>query len=128
MIADTTDAVANINKSKIMKGEFVMEINLTKQTFDGEVIKSDVPVLVDFWASWCGPCRAVAPVISEIADEYNGRVKVCKVNVDDESALAAENAIVSIPTVIIFNKGKQVGKLVGARSFDEYADELDKLL
>ncbi len=112
----------------IYERRFFMEINLTKQTFDGEVVKSDIPVLVDFWASWCGPCRAVAPVISEIADEYNGKVKVCKVNVDDESALAAENAIVSIPTVIIFNKGKQVGKLVGARSFDEYADELDKLL
>ena len=87
-----------------------MEINLTKQTFDGEVIKSDVPVLVDFWAPWCGPCRAVAPVIAEVADEYSGKAKICKVNVDEESALAAENAIVSIPTVILFKNGKPVEK------------------
>ena len=105
-----------------------MEINLTKQTFDGEVIKSDVPVLVDFWAPWCGPCRAVAPVIAEVADEYSGKAKICKVNVDEESALAAENAIVSIPTVILFKNGKPVEKLVRARSFDEYADIIDRYL
>ncbi len=105
-----------------------MEINLTKQTFDGEVIKSDVPVLVDFWAPWCGPCRAVAPVIAEVADEYSGKAKICKVNVDEESALAAENAIVSIPTVILFKNGKPAEKLVGARSFDEYADIIDRYL
>lgn len=105
-----------------------MEINLTQTTYDGEVLKSDVPVLIDFWAPWCGPCRMVGPVIEEIAQEYEGRIKVCKVNVDEEGALAAQNAIVSIPTVILFVNGKQVGKLVGARSFDDYADLIEKFI
>lgn len=105
-----------------------MEINLTNATYDGEVIKSDVPVLVDFWASWCGPCKMVAPVISQLAQEYNGKVKVCKVNVDDESALAAQNAIVSIPTVILFVDGKPVKKLVGAHSADDYADVIEQFI
>ena len=64
-----------------------MEIELTKENYDGEVIKSNMPVLVDFWASWCGPCKMVAPIISQIAEEYNGKVKVCKVNVDDQGEL-----------------------------------------
>lgn len=105
-----------------------MEINLTQTTYDGEVLKSDVPVLIDFWAPWCGPCRMVGPVIEEIAQEYEGRIKVCKVNVDEEGVLAAQNAIVSIPTVILFSNGKQVGKLVGARSFDDYADLIEKFI
>ncbi len=105
-----------------------MEINLTKQTYDGEVVNSDVPVLVDFWAPWCGPCRMLAPVIEEIAQEYEGKVKVCKVNVDQEGELASMNAIVSIPTVILFKDGKQVGKLVGANPFDDYADLIEKFI
>lgn len=105
-----------------------MEINLTKQTYDGEVVNSDVPVLVDFWAPWCGPCRMLAPVIEEIAQEYEGKVKVCKVNVDEEGELASMNAIVSIPTVILFKDGKQVGKLVGANPFDDYADLIEKFI
>lgn len=105
-----------------------MEINLTKQTYDGEVVNSDVPVLVDFWAPWCGPCRILAPVIEEIAQEYEGKVKVCKVNVDQEGELASMNAIVSIPTVILFKDGKQVGKLVGANPFDDYADLIEKFI
>ena len=105
-----------------------MEINLTNSTFDGEVIKSDIPVLVDFWASWCGPCRMVAPVIEEIANEYSGKVKVCKVNVEEASELASRNAIVSIPTVILFVNGKPVSKLVGAHAFDDYADMIDQYI
>lgn len=105
-----------------------MEIKLTKEIYDGEVLKSEVPVLVDFWAPWCGPCQMLGPVISEIAEEYNGRVKVCKVNVDEESELAAQNAIVSIPTVILFHQGKVAGRLVGARSFDDYADLLEEFI
>jgi thioredoxin 1 len=105
-----------------------MEINLTKQNYDGEVIKSEMPVLVDFWAPWCGPCGMLSPVISEIADEYEGKVKVCKVNVDEEGELASMNAIVSIPTVILFKDGKQAGKIVGARAFDDYADLIDSVL
>ena len=105
-----------------------MEINLTNSTFDGEVIKSDIPVLVDFWASWCGPCRMVAPVIEEIANEYSGKVKVCKVNVDEASELASRNAIVSIPTVILFINGKPASKLVGAHAFDDYADMIDQYI
>ena len=105
-----------------------MEINLTKQTYDGEVVKSNIPVLVDFWAPWCGPCRMLAPVIEEVAQEYEGKVKVCKVNVDEEGELASMNAIVSIPTVILFKDGKQVGKLVGANPFDDYADLIEKFI
>lgn len=105
-----------------------MEIELTKQTYDGEVTKSPIPVLVDFWAPWCGPCRMLAPTIEEIAKEYDGKVKVCKVNVDNEGELASMNAIVSIPTVLIFNNGVQTDKVVGAHSFDDYADILEKYI
>ena len=105
-----------------------MEIELTKENYDGEVIKSNMPVLVDFWASWCGPCKMVAPIISQIAEEYNGKVKVCKVNVDDQGELAAQNAIVSIPTVILFIDGKPVKKIVGAHSLDDYEDAIDEFI
>lgn len=100
---------------------------LTKGNFN-ETILSNKPVLVDFWASWCGPCRMVSPVIDQIAEEYDGKIIVGKVNVDDEGALAAEYAVVSIPTVIVFKDGKPVEKLVGAHSADDYADMIDKVL
>ena len=103
-----------------------MEIKLTQANFDGEVVKSNIPVLVDFWATWCGPCRMVAPVIEKISKEYEGKIKVGKVNVDEEGALATVNGIVSIPTVMLFVNGKMVEKLVGARGFDEYAEIIEK--
>lgn len=93
-----------------------------------EAILSSKPVLVDFWASWCGPCRMVSPIIDQIAEEYDGKIIAGKVNVDEEGALAAEYAVVSIPTVILFKDGKPAEKLVGAHSGDDYADMIDKVL
>lgn len=105
-----------------------MELTLSKSNFDQEVLKSPIPVLVDFWASWCGPCKMVSPIISNIAEEYQGRLKVGKVNVDEEGPLATEYGIVSIPTVIIFVNGKMVEKVIGANSQDDYEDVIDKYI
>lgn len=90
------------------------DIKLTDQNFEEEVIKSDVPVLVDFWAEWCGPCRMVAPVVEQISKEYKGKLKVCKLNVDDSPKTASSYDIMSIPTLAIFKNGKVVDKIVGA--------------
>jgi len=90
------------------------EITLTKNNFEKEVIKSDVPVLVDFWATWCGPCRMVAPIIAEIAEERKD-IKVGKINVDEEPALAAKYGIEAIPSVFLFKNGEVAAKSVGYR-------------
>ena len=92
------------------------EITITTQNFEAEVLQSDVPVLVDFWASWCGPCRMIAPAIARIAEDYVGRVKVGKINVDEQPQLAAHFGIVSIPTVKVFRGGQCTASLVGLRS------------
>lgn len=89
-------------------------ITLTKDNFEDEVLNSDVPVLVDFWASWCGPCRMISPIIEEIAAEENG-IKVGKVNVDDEPELASTYNIMSIPTIMVFKNGEVVNVAVGAK-------------
>jgi len=101
---------------------------LTKATFEQEVMLSEKPVLIDFWASWCGPCRMVSPIIDKLSEEYEGKIKVLKVNVDEETQLASEFAIVSIPTVLLIKNGKIVEKSVGARSFDDFCDMIDKHL
>ena len=90
-----------------------MEITLTKGNFEDEVLKSEIPVLVDFWASWCGPCKMLAPTVAQIAEEYSGKIKVGKVNVDEEESLSREYAIVSIPTVILFKNGKPEKTSIG---------------
>lgn len=90
-----------------------MEITVTTQNFDDEVLKSDKPVLVDFWASWCGPCKMLSPVISEIAEEKAAAIKVGKVNVDSEGELAQRFGIMSIPTLILFRNGKAEKTSVG---------------
>ena len=89
------------------------EINLTTEQFEQEVLQSDIPVLLDFWATWCGPCRMLAPVVEEIAEEYDGKVKVCKVNVDEEEALAVRFGISSIPTLLVFKNGQLTDTSVG---------------
>ena len=91
------------------------EITLTGENFEQEVLQSDIPVLVDFWATWCGPCRMLGPVIAQIAEEKAGELKVGKVNVDEEPLLAAEFKVASIPTVMLFREGKVAGKAIGAR-------------
>ncbi len=91
------------------------EITITKENFEVEVMKSDKPVLIDFWAPWCGPCKMLSPIITEIAKEYDGKVKVGKVNVDEQSELSSAFRVASIPTVIVMKKGKVTNTSVGYR-------------
>ena len=95
----------------------VLQIN--EKNFENEVLKSKVPVLVDFWAEWCGPCRAIAPIVEEIAKDLNGKLKVAKINVDDNQELAAKFHIMSIPTLLIFKNGEPVDHIIGAMPKDE---------
>lgn len=106
-------------------GRKYMEITLTQDNFDAEVLSSDVPVLVDFWAAWCGPCRMLAPVIEEIAGEYEGKIKVGKVNADEEEALAARFGIGSIPTLILFRGGEAVATEIGFKPKEEIVSMIE---
>ena len=96
-----------------------MEIELYKETFEQEVLQSDIPVLVDFWATWCGPSKMIAPIVKEIADEYDGKILVGKVNVDEEPDLTMQYNVSSIPTLMVFKNGLLVNKAVGYREKDE---------
>jgi len=103
-------------------------VDITNDTFEEVVLKSEIPVVVDFWASWCGPCRMVAPIMEELANEFEGRVKIAKVNVDDQGELAAKFRIMSIPTILIFKNGQATEKIVGARSKVEFVELIEKQL
>ena len=103
-------------------------IHITNENFETEVKKSDIPVLVDFWASWCGPCKMVAPVMDALAEEFDGKVKIAKVNVDDEGELALKFSVMSIPTVFLFQNGEIKDKAVGAYAADHYRGMIEKQL
>ncbi|MDR2192696.1 MAG: thioredoxin [Endomicrobium sp.] len=101
------------------------ELNLTETNFAKEVLESDIPVLVDFWAPWCGPCKMLSPVIEELAKEYEGKAKVCKLNTDENMTLSSQFQITSIPCVIVFKGGKAVEKIVGFRPKNDIKKVID---
>jgi thioredoxin 1 len=103
-------------------------ITLTSGEFDQQVLKSDVPVLIDFWAVWCGPCRMIAPHIDALAAEYAGKVKIMKVNIDEEREITERYNIMSIPTLLFFKSGKVVDQVVGAVPKSAIAGKLEPLL
>jgi thioredoxin 1 len=103
-------------------------IALTEGNFDQEVVKSQMPVLVDFWAEWCGPCKMIAPILDEVAQEYDGRIKIGKVNIDDQQGLAAQYGIRAIPTLLLFKNGEVSEQIVGLRSKRDLKASLDKVL
>jgi thioredoxin 1 len=105
-----------------------MVVNVTDETFDAEVMQSDLPVLVDLWAPWCGPCRMVGPVVESLAEKYDGKFKFCKVNVDENRQTASSYNVMSIPTLIFFKGGQAVDTVVGAVPETLLQEKIDKLL
>lgn len=104
------------------------EVILNDANFEAEVLKSEGPVMVDFWATWCGPCRMLGPVVEELAGEYAGKVKVCKLNVDEAPDTSAKYRITSIPTIIFFKNGEVAGQTVGLQSKSALQEKLNALL
>jgi len=100
----------------------------TDADFEDVVLKSDKPVLVDFWAPWCGPCKVVGPILEELAQDYDGKAKIVKVNVDEEKETAGALGIRSIPTVVLYNNGEVVDTFIGARPKDEFVNLLKKIV
>ena len=101
-------------------------LSVNTGNFEEEVLKCDIPVLVDFWAAWCGPCRMIAPVIDQLAEEYQGKVKVVKLNVDENPEISERYQIMSIPTIYLFKNGEKVDALVGARPKPSFEEMLNK--
>ena len=103
-------------------------ITFTDDNFDSEALKSDLPVVVDFWAAWCGPCRMIAPIIEQLAEEYNGKVKVGKLDVDENQGVAIKYGVRSIPTVLFLKGGQVVDTVIGAVPKSMFVDKLAKLI
>ena len=100
---------------------------LTQENFAAEVLQSSTPVLVDFWAEWCGPCKMISPVLDELAAEYDGRVKIAKVNIDEQQGLAAEYGIRAIPTLLLFQQGQVAEQIVGLKSKRDLKNSCDRV-
>jgi len=103
-------------------------IEVTDATFEQEVIKSDVPVLVDFWAVWCGPCRMIHPIVEELAQEYDGKLKVARVDVDKNNQTASQFRILSIPSLLFFKNGEKVDQVIGAVPKQQLTEKIDTIL
>jgi thioredoxin 1 len=103
-------------------------LHITEDTYQKEVLESDIPVVIDFWATWCGPCKMIAPFIEEMADEYDGKAKICKIDVDNNQQIAMQLGIRSIPTVMIFKEGKVVDTIIGAVPKARIVDRLNEYL
>ena len=119
----TPENIARYTESHVMSA-----LTITDSSFDQEVLKSDLPVVIDFWAAWCQPCRMVSPVIDELAKEYEGKVKVGKVNVDENNQIASQYGVMSIPSVMVFKNGAPSKTLVGVQSKDTYKNAIDGAL
>lgn len=102
-------------------------IKITEENFENEVLNSDIPTVVDFFATWCGPCKMLSPIIEKLAGEVSGRAKVCKADVDEVRDIAQQYNIMSVPSVLIFNKGNVVRTLVGVRQKEDYINEINNL-
>lgn len=105
-----------------------MAQSITDAEFEAEVLKSATPVIIDFWAPWCGPCKAMSPIVDELGEEYQGKLKVVKMNVDENPVTSEKFGILSIPTFIVFKNGEAIGSMVGARSKEDMKRDLDPLV
>jgi len=103
-------------------------VAVTEQTFDSEVLKASIPVLVDFWAIWCGPCKMIAPIVEDLAGEYAGKIKVLKLDVDENSGVAAKYSVMSIPTLGLFSKGELIERIVGYMPKEQLKKRIDAAL
>ena len=109
-------------------GKIIQMVNVTDRNFEDEVLRSDLPVLIDFWAPWCGPCQMVGPIIEELAKEWEGKLRVVKVNVDENSALASQYKVMSIPALFLFKNGQVVKQWVGVRNKEELGREIEQVI
>ena len=103
-------------------------IEVTSESWDDEVMKSSNPVMVDFWAEWCGPCKMIAPILEELAEEYMGQLKICKLNTDDHPEISSRFQIMGIPSLLFFKDGELIDKIVGAASKKQFKDKIDSIL